>query len=642
MRDRSKKILNKIKFSSKKSKKKKKTKNPLTNFVLILLWSVVFFVGVIFIYSSAVKSKEEEKNAPSLPAVAASVNKGELEKAIVKGVNVFLTYKNGDEFTLRKPSKSDFDETLFRLGASRQAISKLDYRVNKETGAAFWVKTILPFMFPILILLVFIWFITKQAKGVGMQAFNFGKSKARFIDPNDKKQRVTFADVAGAEEAKQELIEFVDFLRAPEKYFRIGAKIPKGIILTGPPGTGKTLLARAVAGEAKVPFFSISGSEFVEMFVGVGASRVRDLFQLAKKNSPAIVFIDEIDAVGRTRGSGMGGGNDEREQSLNQILVEMDGFEQTDKVIVIAATNRPDVLDMALLRPGRFDRKVVIGNPDIKGRKDILTVHAREKKLKADVNFEVIARRTPGLSGADLASVINEAAILAVRRNSAEISQSDLLVSIEKVLFGPERKSHILTKEERCVTAYHEAGHALLASILPHADPVQKITIVSRGMAGGYVLSMPDKERKIQTKQEFIDNITMALGGYVTEELIFGDVSTGPSSDLNQVSDLAHSMVTKWGMSPAIGPIVLRRSQFIGMGSGREIHSEDMEKLIDSEVNKIVKHAYDRAKKLLKNHKSALKNIADKLLEVETLERDEYEKLLAANGVEIKNHHGTK
>ena len=375
------------------------------------------------------------------------------------------------------------------------------------------------------------------------------------------------------------------------------------------------------------------------MFVGVGASRVRDLFAVAKKHSPSIIFIDEIDAVGRTRGSGMGGGNDEREQALNQILVEMDGFEQKDKVIVIAATNRADVLDRALLRPGRFDRKVVVMNPDIKGRKEILKVHAKGKKFEDGVDFDIVARRTPGLSGADLESVINEAAILAVRKKREKVSQQDLLSSIEKVLMGPERKSSVITPEEKKVIAYHEAGHALLGSVLSYSDPVQKITIVPRGVAGGYVLSLPDKERNIKTKQEYIDNITMALGGYVAEELVFGDISTGPSSDLDTVSDIALSMVTKWGMTKSIGPLVLRRSQFVGFGSGREIHSEEMEKLIDKEVNKIINDCYKNAKKILKGHRKAMDILVKTLLEVETLEREEYEKLLKENGVVIKNHH---
>ena len=624
-------------------KRKKKTKNkkqkPIINLIRIFLWSVVAFGVLILVFSETEKNKERVSENPSISKIAESIKNGEIEKIIVKGVDVNIIYKDTTDIVVRRSASSDFDETLSRFGVTPELISSIDYRVEKETGFAHWVKLILPFLFPIFILLVFIWFITKQAKGVGMQAFNFGKSKARFISPDDKEKRITFADVAGAEEAKEELVEFVDFLKAPEKYFAIGAKIPKGIILTGSPGTGKTLLARAVSGEASVPFFSIAGSEFVEMFVGVGAARVRDLFAVAKKHSPSIIFIDEIDAVGRTRGGGTGGGNDEREQALNQILVEMDGFEQKDKVIVIAATNRADVLDRALLRPGRFDRKVVVINPDIKGRKEILKVHSKGKKFEEGVDLGIIARRTPGLSGADLESIINEAAILAVRKKREKVSQQDLLSSIEKVLMGPERKSSIITPEEKKVIAYHEAGHALLGSVLSYSDPVQKITIVPRGVAGGYVLSLPDKERNIKTKQEYIDEITMALGGYVAEELVFGDISTGPSSDLDTVSDIALSMVTKWGMTKSIGPLVLRRSQFVGFGSGREVHSEEMEKLIDKEVNKIINDCYKNAKKILKSHRKAMDVLVAKLFEVETLEREEYEKLLKENGVVIKNHH---
>ena len=467
-----------------------------------------------------------------------------------------------------------------------------------------------------------------------MQVFSFGKSRARFVDPKDKKNRITFKDVEGSEETKQELYEFVEFLKHPDKFLNIGARVPKGVLLTGPPGTGKTLLARAIAGEAGVPFFSISGSEFVEMFVGVGASRVRDLFLNAKTNSPAIIFIDEIDAVGRARGSGLGGGNDEREQALNQILVEMDGFERSDKVVVIAATNRADILDKALLRQGRFDRKVVVDLPDIKERANILKIHLKNKKVETTIDTNIVAKRTPGLSGADLESVVNEAGILAVRDNRTKIAQNDLLKAIEKVILGPERKGRVITDHEKKVIAYHEAGHALLASLLPYSDPVQKITIVSRGHAGGYVLSLPDVERRLKTRKEFVDTITMALGGYVTEELIFGDISTGPSSDLMRVTELAHGMVTRFGMSSKVGPQVLRLPT--GFGTTQK-HADAKELEIDKEIDRIVKGAYDTAKKLLKANRKILDSIVDKLLEVETLEREEFEKLLKEQGVEIKN-----
>jgi cell division protease FtsH len=447
---------------------------------------------------------------------------------------------------------------------------------------------------------------------------------------------VTFKDVAGAREAKEELKEIVDFLRNPKKFLEIGAKIPKGVLLTGAPGTGKTLLARAVAGEAGVPFFHLSGSEFVEMFVGVGASRVRDLFKMAKRASPSIIFVDEIDAVGRVRGGGYGGGNDEREQTLNQILVEMDGFEPTDKVIVMAATNRSDVLDPALLRPGRFDRRVTLDLPDRRDREDILQVHAIKKPLDADVVLKVIAERTPGFSGADLASLMNEGAILAARENRKSVAQLDLIRSIEKVLMGPERKSHLLTPKEKEITAYHEAGHALIASVLPDADPVHKVTIVSRGSAGGYTMKLALEEKKLYSKKEYLDDIAMSLGGYVAEELVFGDITTGASGDIQGLTNLARAMVTRWGMSELIGPRALESDggrPVFGMGIESKEYSERMSAVIDAEVERIVKEALARAKEVLTTHRSVLDAIAKKLIEVETLEQAEYNALISSLGI---------
>lgn len=601
--------------------------------------TIIWVAAIVFLATYALGGFErEEPFEPTVSQVATAVRAGEIATIVVRGQEVEVTYNDEREGKLRKEPAATFEEMLAGFGVTAEELSSVAYRVEKEGGFGYWLRSLLPFLFPILILVLLFWYLSRQAKSVGgMQVFQFSRSRARFLNPDDKRNRVTFKDVAGAAEAKQELREFVDFLKHPDRFLSVGAKVPKGVMLTGEPGTGKTLLARAVAGEAAVPFFSISASEFVEMFVGVGASRVRDLFSNAKKMAPAIVFIDEIDAVGRARGSGLGGGNDEREQTLNQILVEMDGFEQADKVVVLASTNRPDILDTALLRPGRFDRKVVVDLPDIKEREEILRVHAREKKVESDVRFDVVARRTPGLSGADLASVVNEAAIFAVRDSRKIIQQSDLLSAIEKVMLGPERKGRVITEHERKVIAYHEAGHALLASLLPYADPVQKITIVSRGHAGGYVLSLPDAERRLKTRAEFLDTITMALGGYTAERIIFGDVTTGPSRDLSEVSRLAHDMVTRFGMSDAVGPVALRQLTMQGVAGGRELHSQDLEKQIDDEVNRIVKEASSRAHTLLSENKKALAIIVEKLFEQETLEREEYEALLKEHGITIVN-----
>ena len=607
----------------------------MSRIINILMWVAIGFIILSFINQSY---RASDTLKPTISEVVSSIQEGEITSITVRGPYVEVVYVGEEEGRLRKDGAAAFDETLMNLGITVEQFATIQYSVKQEQGPAFWLKSSLPFLFPILLFGLFFWFISRQTKGMGgMQVFQFGRSRARFISPGDKNNTVLFKDVAGAVEAKEELAEFVTFLKHPNQFLSIGAKVPKGVMLTGAPGTGKTLLARAVAGEAGVPFFSISGSEFVEMFVGVGASRVRDLFATAKEAAPAIIFVDEIDAVGRARGSGLGGGNDEREQALNQILVEMDGFEQSDKVIVLASTNRPDILDNALLRPGRFDRKVVVDLPDIKEREEILSVHSRKKKIDPSTDLTIISRRTPGFSGADLASVMNEAAILAVRNERKVISQHDLLSAVEKVMLGPERKGRIITEHERKVIAYHEAGHALLASLLPYADPVQKITIVSRGHAGGYVLSLPDSERRLKTKREFLDTITVALGGYTAEHLIFGDVSTGPSSDLVEVSRLAHNMVTRFGMSDAVGPIVLRQQNAHSMMGGREGHSQDLEQQIDSEVKSIIDTSYKRATDLLKKNQKVLDVLVEKLFEHETLEREEYENVLKGQGVEIQN-----
>jgi cell division protease FtsH len=539
----------------------------------------------------------------------------------------------------RKESEASLTQTLDAYKLDPTKLGAVKISVADEGGFRFWFLTLIPIFVPALLLFGVIWYLSRQMRGGGMQAFTFGRSLARLINPEDEVQKVTFADVAGAKEAKTELAEIVDFLKNPKKFIEIGARIPKGVLLMGAPGTGKTLLARAVAGEAGVPFFSISGSEFVEMFVGVGASRVRDLFETAKKHAPSIIFVDEIDAVGRVRGTGIGGGNDEREQTLNQILVEMDGFEPSESVIVMAATNRPDVLDPALLRPGRFDRRVMIDLPDRKDREEILRTHARKKPLGPDVKLGVIAERTPGFSGADLANLMNEAAILAAREDRKEITQFDLIQSIEKVMLGPERKSHVLNAKEKEITAYHEAGHAIVASVLPYADPVHKVSIISRGRAAGYTLKLPLVETKMQSRKEFLDDISVSLGGYIAEKMVYGDITTGASNDLQVLTGLARDMVTRYGMSDKVGPLAVEampgKTLFGGGIEGGE-HSEESAAIVDSEVKKIIAGCYKKAEAVIEKHAGAFEAIARRLVDVETIERDEFEDILIANGITPK------
>jgi len=618
---------------SKKSKKQLSPKNP--KIISQLITTVFIFLIITAVYT-LVADKGPEIKQFTLSDLSNNIIDGNVEKILVSGEKVEVTLKDQSQAVVKKEPESALSDTLVRYGITAEDLSKTPIEIKNESGFAFWLLNILPFALPVLLIIFFIWMLTRQMKGSGMQALNFGQSKARITDPNDKNNKVTFKDIAGSKEAKQELEEIVDFLRNPKKFLEIGAKIPKGVILTGAPGTGKTLLARAVAGEASVPFFHLSGSEFVEMFVGVGASRVRDLFKMAKKASPSIVFIDEIDAVGRVRGTGVGGGNDEREQTLNQILVEMDGFEPNEKVIVMAATNRSDVLDPALMRPGRFDRRVTLDLPDRKDREEILLIHARKKPLAEDVALKVIAERTPGFSGADLYSLMNEGAILAAREERKKVSQFDLIRSIEKVMMGPERKSHLLSKKEKEITAYHEAGHALIASVLPYADPVHKVSIVSRGNAGGYTLKLPLEDKRLHSKKEFLDDIAMSLGGYVAEEMIFGDITTGPSNDLQVSTNLARAMVTRWGMSETIGPIALESDggkTMFGRGVEDKDYSEKVSALIDEEVSKIMNNAFIVARETLKEYKKVLDAIALKLIEVETLEQDEYNDLIKSFGI---------
>src|SRR3989339_353032 len=618
---------------------KKPTQPKIPNIMNQIVIAIFIFMAITVAYTFFTKKGDDVKKM-AISDVAKSVVDGTIEKITVSGGDINIDFKDKTKGIAKKELESSLSETLYNYGVTPAQITSTPIEIKTESGFMYWILSILPFLLPVFLIMFLFWMLTRQAKGQGMQAFTFGQSKARITDPDDKNNKVTFKDVAGAKEAKQELSEIVEFLKTPKKFLDIGARIPKGVLMTGAPGTGKTLLARAVAGEAGVPFFSISGSEFVEMFVGVGASRVRDLFKMAKKTAPSIVFIDEIDAVGRVRGTGVGGGNDEREQTLNQILVEMDGFEPNEKVIVVAATNRPDVLDPALLRTGRFDRRVVVDLPDREDREAILKIHARKKPLAEDVNLEVIAQRTPGFSGADLYSLMNEGAILAAREDRTKVSQFDFIRAIEKVMLGPERKSHILSVKEKEITAYHEVGHALISSVLKHADPVHKVSIISRGRAAGYTLHLPLIEKRLHSKKDFLDDIVVSLGGYTAEKMIFDDVTTGSSNDLQVATAVARDMVTKYGMSDEIGPIALEeqggRIMMGGAGVSSKDHSEKTTYLIDTEVSKIMNHALERAKQTLIENKKALDNITKRLVEVETLEREEIENLLIANGITPK------
>ena len=613
---------------------------PLGNLLRNALGALMIFFLLSAAYSWLVGDLSAAPEI-SLSELSADITKGLVAKVTVDGETIVIDYVEADKIAqTKKETGTALSQTLLNLGVPKDKLDKVSINIKEQSGTGYWLLGLAPFLLPIFFIAFFIWYLTRQMRGAGMQALSFGQSKARLTAPDDQKQKITFKDVAGVKEAKEELLEIVDFLKSPKRFLEIGARIPKGVLLMGPPGSGKTILSRAVAGEAGVPFFSISGSEFVEMFVGVGASRVRDLFQIAKKAAPAIIFIDEIDAVGRVRGTGMSGGNDEREQTLNQILVEMDGFEPNEKLIIMAATNRPDVLDPALLRPGRFDRRVVLDLPDRNDREEILKIHARKKPFAEDVNLRVVAERTPGFSGADLYSLMNEGAILAARENRKKVSQFDLIRSIEKVMLGPERKSHLLSKKEKEITAYHEAGHALVASVLPFADPVHKISIISRGRAAGYTLKLPIEDRKLQSRREFLDDIAVSLAGYVAEKMIFGDLTTGSSNDLQVATGLARDMVAKYGMSEKLGPMAfegqLGRPVFgYGFDGGAD-YSERFGAVIDDEVARILSEAVKKAEEILIKHRPALNAIAARLIETETIEREEFEKLLIANGIILK------
>ncbi len=594
--------------------------------VSFYLLIIIIAISIIDYYSSRTTTKTEISYTQFLH----SVEEQKVERVTIVDNTIKGKLRDGTEFTTVTPN----DPTL--IANLRE--KNVDIKAEQPPQPPWWT-TIFSSVLPMLLLIGVWFFIMQQTQGGGNRVMSFGKSRAKLH--GEDKVKVTFADVAGADEAKQELEEVVEFLKHPKKFNDLGARIPKGVLLFGPPGTGKTLLARAVAGEAGVPFFSISGSDFVEMFVGVGASRVRDLFEQAKKNAPCIVFIDEIDAVGRQRGAGLGGGHDEREQTLNQLLVEMDGFGVNEGIIIIAATNRPDILDPALLRPGRFDRQVVVDRPDVKGRQEILKVHTKGKPLAKDVNLDVLARRTPGFTGADLNNLVNEAALLAARRNKKRIDMPELEESVERVVAGPERKSKVISDKEKKLTAYHEAGHALVGMMLTHTDPVHKVSIIPRGRAGGYTLMLPKEDRYYATKSELLDQLKTLLGGRVAEALILSEISTGAQNDLERATELVRKMITEYGMSEVLGPITFGRRQDQQVFLGRDIardrnYSEEVAYSIDKEVRRLIEDAYAKTEEMLTNNLDKLHLVAAALIERETLEGEELRQLLDNGKIEDK------
>ncbi len=603
------------------------TKNGFVYLLIIAAAAALFF---------SLFPRQEPTPAADITQVAQWIREGDVRQVTVDGETLTVELKNGDTFAATKDKTIPFQETMTRLGIAPEQLREpnLVLVVNPPAELGNWLA-FFGGVLPLLFIGGLFFFLMRQAQGSNSQAMSFGKSRARMFTGD--KPTVTFEDVAGCDEAKEELREVVEFLKEPQKFAALGARIPKGVLLVGPPGTGKTLMAKAVSGEAGVPFFSISGSEFVEMFVGVGASRVRDLFEQAKRNSPCIVFVDEIDAVGRQRGAGLGGSHDEREQTLNQILVEMDDFDTDTNVIIIAATNRPDILDPALLRPGRFDRRVIMDQPDVKGRRAILDIHVRGKPLGEDIDLDSIARGTPGFVGADIENMVNEAAILAARRNRRNISMSEMREAVERVsLGGPERRSRVIKPEEKRIVAYHESGHAVLRKVLPNTDPVYKISIIPRGQAAGYVLSFPEEDRGLVSQPFFMDFVTVALGGRVAEELIFDEVTNGARDDLDKVTQIARQMVTRYGMSEAMGPMVYgRKEEMVFLGremSEQRDYSEAVAKEIDREVKAIVDQAYATARAALTEHIDKLRLVAERLIEVETLTADEFNALWETNG----------
>ena len=604
-----------------------------------ILRNLAFYALMFFVVWTVADYMSGSHQAPQATALGysdfnAKVQSGEVDKVVIVQNNIRGTLTDGTEFTTIAPDAPNSDQDLYK----RLSDKGINISAENPPEPPWW-QTMLTSLIPIAILIGFWFFIMQQSQMGGGRMMNFGKSRVRLMVSDKKK--VTFADVAGADEAKQELEEVVEFLKTPEKFNDLGARIPKGVLLFGPPGTGKTLLAKAVAGEAGVQFFTISGSDFVEMFVGVGASRVRDLFEQAKKAAPCIVFIDEIDAVGRQRGAGLGGGHDEREQTLNQLLVEMDGFASNEGIIIIAATNRPDVLDPALLRPGRFDRQIVVDKPDVRGREAILKVHTKGKPIADDVNLDVLARRTPGFTGADLSNLVNEAALLAARRDKKKIYMAEMEEAIERVLAGPERKSHVMTDEEKRLTAYHEGGHTLVGLLLEHADPVHKVTIIPRGRAGGYMLSLPKEDRSYRTRSELFDRIKVALGGRVAEEVVLGEISTGASSDIQQATQIIRSMIMQYGMSDTIGPIAYGEENhqvFLGRDFNRDRnYSEEVAGEIDREVRRYIEEAYEACRAIITENREKLDLIASALLERETLNASELEELMTKGEISDKS-----
>jgi len=608
--------------------------NPLLkNFVLVVL--ILFIVGSIF---SFLYFPSQTSNEIPVSQLVSDINNDNIKKITVSGDTLDIVYTDDKAATSMKESGTGLTDLLINLGVNKDSLDKINVTNQPAKQDLWsWLTPLLVFgILPLVVFGFFFWTMIKQAKTGAVQVFDFTKAKARLFGAEGHgKEKISFKDVAGLKEAKEELVEIVDFLKFPKKYLAMGAKIPRGVLLVGAAGVGKTLLARAVAGEANVPFLSVSGSEFVEMFVGVGSARVRDLFATAKKSSPSIIFIDELDAIGRHRGAGIGGGHDEREQTLNQILVEMDGFEKETGVIILAATNRPDILDPALLRPGRFDRKIVLDPPDVHDREEILRIHSKDKPLGKNIDFKETAERTPGFSGADLANVANEAALLAARQNKTQVDQKEFLEAIEKVLLGPERKSHILSKKEKEIAAYHEAGHALVSTFMPETEPVRKISIIARGMAAGYTLQVASEERKMKTKTGFLSEISTFLGGYCAERIKFGEMTTGASNDLSRASAMARKLVKEYGMS-SLGPISFgEKEELVFLGkeiSEQRNYSEKIAERIDEEVDIIIKGAQKQAEIVLLKHRNLLDRVAKDLIEKETIEREEFEKIISARG----------